>query len=325
MFWRQYKVLLVCVNFFVPVFSLAQNYPSRPIKFIVPYSPGGAIDTTARAVAQKMSSLLSQSFVVENHPGGNTIIGTELTIKSPPDGYTFLVTSSSPIVANPHLYSKLTYDSLKDLVPVSLICLLPQAFVINKDLGFNSIKEFISFAKANPTKLSYGSMGSGSSGHLNTENFKQIADIQMTHVPYKGSTPAVTDLAGGQISAMVVTMSAVDGFLRSGKLKALLIGSGQRSVLFTDVPTATEAGYPTFTASDWIGILAPSLTPKSTIDQFNDAFQKVANQPDFREEWILKKGLEPASTKTPQDFEKFIRADYVQTGKLVRLTGAKLD
>lgn len=196
MFRKKFKVIAL-LFIFVPIFSIAQNYPSRPIKLIVPYSPGGAIDTTARAVAQKMSSLLSQSFVVENHPGGNAIIGTELTIKSPPDGYTFLVTSSSPIVANPHLYSKLTCDSLKDLAPVSLICLLPQAFVINKDLGFNSIKEFVSFATANPTKLSYGSMGSGSIGHLNTENFKQIADIQMTHVPYKGSMPAVTDLAGG--------------------------------------------------------------------------------------------------------------------------------
>ncbi len=139
MFGRKFKVVAL-LFIFVPIFSIVQNYPSRPIKFIVPYSPGGAIDTTAPAVAQKTSSLLSQSFVVENYSGGNTIIGTELTIKSPPDGYTFLVTSSSPMLANPHLYSKLTYDWLKDLAPVSLICLLPQAFVIIKDFGFNSIR-----------------------------------------------------------------------------------------------------------------------------------------------------------------------------------------
>jgi tripartite-type tricarboxylate transporter receptor subunit TctC len=303
----------------------AQVYPNRSIKFIVPYASGGAIDTTARAVAQKMGDALGQAIVVDNRPGGNTVIGTEATIKSPADGYTFLFTSSSPIVANPHLYSKLNYSVQKDLVPVAMVCIFPQAVVVNKELGVNTLTEFVALAKAKPSALSYGSMGSGSSGHLNAENFKQLADIQMTHVPYKGSAPAVTDLAGGQISTMVVTMSSVDGFLRSGKLKALAIASTYRSVLFPEVPTTAEAGYPNFLARDWIGIFAPASTPKALIDQFNGAFQKIAAQPDFRDEWILKKGLEPAAAKTPEDFAKFIRVDYEQTGNLVKLTGAKLD
>ena len=303
----------------------AQVYPNRSIKFIVPYASGGAIDTTARAVAQKMGDALGQAIVVDNRPGGNTVIGTEATIKSPADGYTFLFTSSSPIVANPHLYSKLNYSVQKDLLPVAMVCIFPQAVVVNKELGVNTLTEFVALAKAKPSALSYGSMGSGSSGHLNAENFKQLADIQMTHVPYKGSAPAVTDLAGGQISTMVVTMSSVDGFLRSGKLKALAIASTHRSVLFPEVPTTAEAGYPNFLARDWIGIFAPASTPKALIDQFNSAFQKIAAQPDFRDEWILKKGLEPAAAKTPEDFAKFIRVDYEQTGNLVKLTGAKLD
>jgi tripartite-type tricarboxylate transporter receptor subunit TctC len=319
------KLAALLMTSVIAVSAAAQGYPNRPIKFIVPYAAGGAIDTTARAVAQRMGDAMGQPVIVDNRPGGNTVIGTELTVKSPADGYTFLFTSSSPIVANPHLYSKMSYDGKKDLAPVAMVCILPQAIVVNKDLGVNTIKEFVALAKSKPTSLSYGSMGSGSSGHLNAENLKQLTDIDMTHVPYKGSAPAETDLAGGQISAMVVTMSAVDGFLRSGKLKALAIASGQRSVLFPDVPTTAEAGYPNFIATDWIGIFAPAATPKPVIDQFNAAFQKVAALPDFREEWILKKGLEPAAARTPQDFAKFIRVDYEQTGKLVRMTGAKLD
>ncbi|MES2414757.1 MAG: tripartite tricarboxylate transporter substrate binding protein [Pseudomonadota bacterium] len=319
------KIATLLITSVVAVSAAAQAYPNRPIKFIVPYAAGGAIDTTARAVAQKMGDTMGQPIVVDNRPGGNTVIGTEATIKSPADGYTFLFTSSSPIVVNPHLYSKLSYDAQKDLAPVAMVCILPQAVVVNRDLGVNNLKEFVALAKSKPTALSYGSMGSGSSGHLNAENLKQLADFQMTHVPYKGSSPAVTDLAGGQISAMVVTMSAVDGFLRSGKLKALAIASGQRSVLFPDVPTTAEAGYPNFVATDWIGIFAPAATPKAVLEQFNAAFQKVAAQPDFRDEWVLKKGLEPASAKTPQDFARFIRTDYEQSGKLVRMTGAKLD
>lgn len=315
-------LLLLCSQVFG---AQAQGYPNRSIKFIVPYASGGAIDTTARAVAQKMGDVLRQSIVIDNRPGGNTVIGTEATTKSPADGYTFLFTSSSPIVANPHLYSKLTYNAQKDLLPVAMVCVFPQALVVNKELGVNTLNEFVALAKAKPTALSYGSMGSGSSGHLNAENFKQLADIQMTHVPYKGSAPAVTDLAGGQISTMVVTMSSVEGFLRSGKLKALAIASTQRSVIFPEVPTTAESGYPNFLARDWIGIFAPANTPKALIDQFNGAFQKVAAQTDFRDEWIIKKGLEPAAAKTPEDFAKFIRLDYEQTGNLVRLTGATLD
>lgn len=316
-------VLLLIALMSLP--AKAQVYPNRSIKFIVPYASGGAIDTTARAVAQKMGVALGQAIVVDNRPGGNTVIGTEATIKSPADGYTFLFTSSSPIVANPHLYSKLTYSVQKDLTPVAMVCIFPQAVVVNKELGVNTLSELVALAKAKPTALSYGSMGSGSSGHLNAENLKQLADIQMTHVPYKGSAPAVTDLAGGQISVMVVTMSSVDGFLRSGKLKSLAIASTHRSVLFPEVPTTAEAGYQNFLARDWIGIFAPAGTPKALIDQFNAAFQKIAAQSDFRDEWILKKGLEPAAAKTPEDFAKFISLDYEQTGNLVKLTGAKLD
>ncbi len=305
--------------------AAAQTWPSRPIKFIVPYAAGGAIDTTARAVAVRLGESLGQPVIVDNRPGGNATIGAEAVAKAPADGYTLFFTASSPIVANPHLYSKMNYDPRKDLVPIAMCCVLPQAVIVNKDLGVNSLKELVALAKAKPKSLNYGSMGSGSTGHLNAEAFSQIADIEMTHVPYKGSAPAVSDLAGGQISLMIVTMSAVDGFLRSGKLKALAVGSSHRSVLFPDVPTAAEAGYPKFIATEWMGLFAPAGTAKEVVGKIDAAFQKLVAQPDFREEWIIKKGLEPAPAKTPQDFARFIHDDYEQTGKLVRLTGAKLD
>lgn len=321
--------MLVRAGLLIPVLAavtaFAQTYPSRPIRFIVPVPAGGATDISARALAQRLAGPLGQPVIVENRPGAHAAIGAGVVAKSPPDGHTLLFTAASTIVINPFLYANLAYDPVRDFVPVAMCCSMAQGVIVNPAVGVNSLKELVALARAKPRALSYGSMGSGSTGHLYMELLKKLAGIDVLHVPYKGSSPALSDLVGGQISMMVISLGVVQGQIRSGKVRVLAIGSPQRSALFPEVPTSAEAGFADFQALEWLGLFAPAGTPRATVANLNAHVTRVLGSKAFREDWLDKEGLEPPASNTPEDFAAFIQAEMQRTRKLLQLTGAKAD
>ncbi|HEX9463759.1 MAG TPA: tripartite tricarboxylate transporter substrate binding protein [Alphaproteobacteria bacterium] len=305
--------------------AAAQTYPSRPIRFVVPIAPGGAVDYSARALAQKLTENLHQPVIVDNRPGGNSIIGAEFVAKAAPDGSTFLYTSSHTVVVVPLLYDKLPYDPIHDFVPVALCCSMAQAIVVNASLHVGSVKELVALARTEPGQLTYGSMGSGSSGHLNMEALKEQTGIDVRHVPYKGSSPAITDLVAGHISMMVVMLGVVRSHIETGDLKALAIGAPERSALFPDVPTAEEAGLHDYDASDWMGVFAPAGTPPEIIARMNKEVVRIATDPEFIEQRLRKNALEPPRITSPDKIREFIDGEREKRAHIVKLTGAKVD
>ena len=305
--------------------ATAQPYPTKPVKMVVPASAGGVLDMMTRALSQRLSESLGQPFVADIRPGANGIVGTDLVAKSPPDGYTLLFSPSAAFVNNPFLYSRLPYDAAKDFAPIAMCCLMAQALVVNPGLKVNSLKELVALAKNDPGKLTYGSIGSGSSSNLYMESLKRLAGIDLVHVPYKGSSPAVTDLLGGRVAAMVVTLGVVQGHLRAGKLKGLAVGSAKRSAVSPDVPTAAEAGLPGWDAEVWMGVFAAAGTPKDIVAKLNSEITRIVSSPQFNEEWLKKKGLEPPRRGSAEQFAEFVRADMQSSGKLIKAIGIKLD
>jgi len=303
----------------------AQNYPSKPIRVIVPFAAGGATDIQARAISRKLADSMGQPTVVENRPGAGGNIGAELVAKSAPDGYTLLFTVSTNIIINPFLYEKLSYDPVHDLAPVAMCCTFPQVLVVNSKLGVNSLAELIELARSKPHVLTYGSMGNGSSGHLNMEEFKRLAGVDIIHVPYKGAAPAVTDLVGGQISMMIVSYGVTQSHIRAGTLKVLAIGSAERSSVLPDIPTVSEAGLKGYEAPDWVGLFAPAATPRQVVARLNAEVVKITSSTAFQEEWLSKNGLEPPTVSTPEQFSSFVREELQRGGRLVKQTGAKAD
>jgi tripartite-type tricarboxylate transporter receptor subunit TctC len=292
---------------------------------VVPASAGGVLDMMTRALSQRLSDSLGQPFVADIRPGANGIVGTEFVAKSAPDGYTLLFSPSAAFVNNPYLYSRLPYDAAKDFAPIAMCCVMAQALVVHAGLKANSLKELIALAKSDPGKLTYGSIGSGSSSNLYMESLKRLAGIDIVHVPYKGSAPAVTDLLGGRVATMVVTLGVVQGHLRSGKLKALAVGSAKRSAVAPDVPTAAEAGLPGWDAEVWMGVFAPAGTPKEIVARLNSEIVKIVTSPQFNEQWLQKNGLEPPHPGTPEQFAEFIRRDMQSSGAVIKVIGVKID
>lgn len=318
-------VPFACAGLLVPVTALAQPFPSRPVKFIVPVAAGGATDISARALAQRLAGPLGQPLIVENRPGAHAAIGAEFVAKSPPDGHTLLFTAASTIIINPFLYANLPYDPRRDFVAVAMCCSMAQGVIVNPALGVKTLRELVALGRSKPGALSYGSMGSGSTGHLYMELLKHLAGIDALHVPYKGSSPAVTDLVGGQVSMMVVSLGVVQGQIRSGRLRVLAIGSAQRSALFPEVPTSAEAGFAGFQALDWMGLFAPAATPRETVASLNAHMTRVVGSRAFREEWLDKEGLDPPPSNAPEQFASFIQAEMQRTRQLLQVTGAKAD
>lgn len=307
-----------------PISSWGESYPMRPVHLIVPIAPGGAIDYSARVLAQKLSDELGQSVVVDNRPGGDSLIGADLVAKAPPDGYTLLYTSSHTLVVDPYLYAKLPFDPVKDFAPVALCCTMDQAIVVNASLHVDTLKDLIALARQKPGSLTYGSMGTGSSGHLNMEALERQAGIDLLHVPYRGSAPAITDLIAGHISAMVVMLGVVQPYIQDGRVKALAVGSPQRSALFPDVPTAAEAGLPGYDASDWMAIFAPAATQRDIVLRLNAAVTRAVTDPEFARQRLETRALTPKVV--PVDaLPAFLDAERKRWGALVRLTGAKVD
>ena len=303
--------------------SAQEKYPNRPVKIVLGFPPGQATDTVARAIAQKLGETTGQVFIVENRPGAAGIIGTDLVAKSTADGYTLVMGSSGVMAVNPGLYSKLPYDPVKDFAPITVAVTVPLFLVANPDFPPNTVKELVAYAKANPGKVNYASGGSGVTNHLAMELFKSVAGIDMVHVPYKGGPPALTDLIAGQVNVMFETGPGALPHVKSGKLKAIAVGGSKRSAAMPNLSTVAESGYPGFEAVAWIGISAPTGTPKEIITKLNSEIVKIVHLPDIKERFL---GLGAESVgNTPEEFAIYLKAEIAKWGKVVKDSGAKVD
>jgi tripartite-type tricarboxylate transporter receptor subunit TctC len=285
----------------------ADEYPARQIHLIVPFAAGGSADSTARVIANRVSEALGQAIVVENRGGGGSIIGTEFVKKSEPDGYTLLLGQSGPISINPAVYKNLPYDPVKDFVPICLTTTYPYVMVVNASLGVKTLKEFVALAKSKPGGLNYGTAGVGASNHLLTELFAGKAGIKMTHIPYRGTSLAVTDLLAGQVQVVFSDPISALQYVKSGALIALAVTSKDRSPVAPDLPTVVESGYPGFDVIAWHGIMAPSNTPPEIVTKLNAEIVKALNDPKTKA--LLEKQAIQVVGSSPQAFADFIRHD----------------
>ncbi|MFD4840506.1 Bug family tripartite tricarboxylate transporter substrate binding protein [Achromobacter sp. NPDC058515] len=299
-------------------------YPDKPIRIVVGFPPGQATDIIARIAAKKLQETLGQPVIVENKPGAAGIIGSELVAKAAPDGYTLLVGSSGTMAINPSLYSKLSYHPLKDFEPVSILSVVPLFLAVNPSVPAKTAADLMKLAQASPGKINYGSGGSGVTSHLTMELLKNEQKVDMTHVPYKGSPAAVTDLIGGQTSTMFDTGPALLPYMRSGKLRILAIASEKRNAAAPDVPTMEEAGLGHFVAPAWVGLAAPKGTPKETIDiLYKTLAGSWRDAPDVKDQ-LNALGAE-AAVMTPDEFSKYIQSEIDKWAIAVKLSGARVD
>jgi len=305
-----------------PVSVLAQAYPARPVRLMVGAPPGGGTDIVARMLGDKLGEAMKQSFVVENRPGASNTIAADLTAKSPPDGYTLLVATNTGQAIAPHLM-KLGFDVLKDLTPVALVMVVPNVLIVGSGVTAKDVRELVAQMKAKPDGFNYASSGSGSTQHLAGEAFKVAAGVQMTHIPYKGSSQAHVDLLSGQAQIMFDTTSSAIGQIKGGKLRALAVTSPQRSPELPDVPTMAEAGFPGLVMTTWYGVFAPAATPKDIVAKLHDEIMVALKSPDVQKR-ISGLAGEPGNLSIDQ-FATLQRADYDRFGKLIRDAGIKLE
>src|ERR1043166_450799 len=312
--------------FLVAIATLASparaEFPDRTIRIVVPFPPGGFNDTLGRIVAAKFSEDWRVPAVVENRPGGGTLIGTDSVAKAPADGYTLLVVAF-PFAVNPSLYAKLPYDTLKDFAPLILAGQTPNLLVVNNDVPVKSVQELIDAAKAKPGSLSYGSTGSGSSNHLSMELFRLMTNTSMIHVPYKGSAPMVTDLPGGRVQAAFDNAPNVLPQVKAGKLRALAITSATRSAMVPDIPTVAESGVPGYEVGVWFGIVAPAATPGDVLAKLNAELNRILAMPDVKQKFA-DQGVEPVGGP-PERFGEHIRAQIEKWGRVVKETDVKVE
>ena len=311
--------LLLCVS----LSGFAQPFPSKPVRLIVPFPPGGAVDYYARAVQGRLQETLGQPILIENRSGAGGMVGAELVVKAAPDGYTLLVGNIASLAMNVGLYSKMTYDPRKDLTPIIRTVAVNYVMAVHPSVPARSVKELIDYAKANPGKLSYGSAGSGSAPHLATELLKQRAGIDMLHVPFKGGGPMVADLLGGQIHIVIADQANLMPHVKAGKLRALAVGTLERSASYPDIPTIAESGFPGFEPRAWQGIAGPANLPAEIVRQLNAAFAKAMAFPEVQQR-LLDGGLDPI-TGTPEDFAAFIRSEIDKWAKVAKDVGARVD
>jgi tripartite-type tricarboxylate transporter receptor subunit TctC len=301
----------------------AQTYPTKPLRMVVPFPPGGTTDILGRVAAQKLSEALGQQVIVDNRPGAGGNIGTELVAKSPPDGYTLLTDPGSTLTINPSLFAKLPFDSLKDFAPVTILAAVPNLLVVHPSLPVRNVKELIALAKAKPGQLNYASSGAGQSTHLSMELFKSMARVSMVHVAYKGSSPAITDLLGGHVLLMFDNMPSALPHAKAGKLRGIAVSTARRSPVTPDVPTVAESGLPGFEVSVWFAVLAPAATPREIVERLNGILVKALQSPDVRER-LSSQGAEPIGD-TPADFTAVMKRDLVKWAKVVKDANIKLD
>jgi len=312
------SVLALAVGFAGP--AAAQDYPNRPIRFIVPYPPGGGTDVVARVLTEPLGIALGQPIIIDNRGGAAGNVGTDIAAKAPADGYNILFTLSSHTI-NPKLYGKLPFDVEKDFVGISMAAAIPQILVVNPSVPVHNVQELIALAKANPGKLNYASVGTGSPGHIAGELFKLKTGVDIVHVPYKGGGPAVVDTIGGQVQMLFVSLPAALQHVKAGKLRAIAVTSAKRSVAAPDIPTVAESGVPDFVVDSWYGALAPAKTPPAVIAKLNAAFVKVLDNPQVKER-LLAQGAE-AAPSTPAEFDKQIRDELQKWEFVIREANIK--
>jgi len=307
----------------LPAAAHAQGYPNKPIRLVVPYAPGGATDIIGRAAAAELSKTMGQQVIIENRPGAGGNLGAEQVARSAPDGYTLLVSPSSLHGITPFLYNKLTYDPNKDLAPIIVLGSFANVLVMNPSIKANSVSELVALIKASPGKFTYASSGSGSTIHLSGEMFKSMLNLDIAHVPYKGSSPALTDLMGGQVSIMFDNIPSAITFIRSGKLKALATTGPTRSSSLPELPTMIEAGFPGYISTAWFGIVAPAGTPKEIIARLNAEGQKAAKSPDFIKR-MNELGYDIVGG-SPEQMGAMIQEEVKRWGPVVKASGAQVD
>jgi len=305
----------------LPAGLLAQTYPSRPVRIIVPLVPGGNLDIVARAVGQRLGEGLGQQVIVENRPGASSLVGTQYVAKSAADGYTLLAMANT-FASVPSVIASPGYDPVKDFTGVTLTCKVAQVLVVTPALPVKSVKELIALAKARPGELSYGSSGNGSTGHFAAELFNQKAGLKMLHVPYKGNAQALIDIIAGQVMMMYDQVSTSHPHVKAGKLKALAVTSSTRSSLFPDLPTVDEAGVKGYEAITYNGLLAPAGTPREVLVRLQSEVAKAVAVPAMRTSF-LDRGVELAASSSPDEFTTYIRNDVAASAKLARNAGIK--
>jgi tripartite-type tricarboxylate transporter receptor subunit TctC len=317
------KIVLACLLAMLAFCAMAQSYPSKPVRVVIPYPPGSTPDIVGRSLSEKLQKALGQPFVVDNRTGAGGNIGTDAVAKATADGYTLLVAINGPVAVNKHLYKALPYDPDKDLQPISLLASAPQILVVKAELGIEDFKSFVQQARQNPGKWSYGSAGSGSASHLTMELLKSDARLYLVHIPYRGFPPALTDLLAGNIEAMFAIIPAVLPQVRAGKVKALAITALKRSTLAPDVPSVAELGYPQLESLAWIGLLAPAGTPKEVVARLSAETIRGMQQQETRE--ILGKQGFDVVASSPREFSRWISVESAKWAKVIHASGAAPD
>jgi tripartite-type tricarboxylate transporter receptor subunit TctC len=318
------RIALAALVAVLPLSVQAQAWPSKqPIKFVVPYPPGGASDVTARVLGAKLTESLGQTVIVENRPGANGILALEAVAKSAPDGYTILMANLGPNAINPGVYHKLPYDPIKDFTPITLTSVVPLVILVTPALPVKSMQELIALAKTKPDKLSFASAGNGSANHLAGEMIKGMAGIKMVHVPYKGDSPAVPDVASGTVSMMFPTVIAGMPHVKSGRMRAIAVTGAKRSSSLPDLPTVSEAGLSGFEAVSWGGVMGPAGLPPEIVNRLNSEIVRILKLPDVAEK-LSSLGAEIVGS-TPEAFATYLKAEIGKWGKVAHDNNIKLD
>jgi len=304
--------------------STGGAYPAKTVRMVVPYPPGGGLDTLVRALGVQLSQQWGQAVVVDNKPGAGTLVGAETVAKAAPDGYTLMVTTDATITINPHLYTKLPYDPVKDFVPVTQLVFLNQLLLANSNVPAANVKELVAFAKANPGKLNYASYGNGSQPHLAMEMLKGETGIEIVHVPYKGIPQAVPAAIANEVQLTFSGAASSMAHLKTGRLKALAIGGKTRLALLPDVPTFTEQGFPDIPSNAWFGLFAPAGTPPDIVAKLHADISRILKDTDFMQRQVIDKGYELVSSR-PDQFAAFLTADSSRNARAVKISGVKAD
>ena len=304
----------------MPDGALGQRYPNRPLRVLVPYAAGGSTDVLARMVGQKLTTTLGQPVVIDNRPGAGTLIATEIVARAAPDGYTLLM-ATPPLPVAPALFQKVPFDVERDFAAVTNIAATSNVLTVHPAVPAHTVKELVALAKSDPGKYTFGSSGIGGASHLATELFRSMAGIQLVHVPYKGGSVAVTDLLGGRLTLMFANLTTVQAHIKTGKVRALAIGTAQRSLIMPDLPTVAEAGVPGYEANNWNGVVVPAGTPRTTIERLQREIKAIVNAPDTRDK-LLAAAFEPIAD-TPAEFARYLASERIKWGRVVKEAGVK--
>jgi tripartite-type tricarboxylate transporter receptor subunit TctC len=318
------RVLVAALGALAGVAAYGQSYPAKPIRLIVGFPPGGSNDIVARSLAPKLSQVLGGQVIVDNRPGANATIGTELVAKAPPDGYTLTLGSASPLAITPFTFANIPYDTLRDFAPIGTVASTPEMIATHPSVPARNLKELVALAAREPGKLNFASSGSGGLPHLAIELFRKLGKVNVAHVPYKGAGPGVTDLMGGHVHAMIVDLPAFVPGIKSGKLRGIVVTADKRSPLLPDLATSAEQGMPGLIAVNWFAIMAPPKTPKAIVDKLHEGLAKSVAAPDLKQQFDAA-GVEPFLQPSPEAFAAFLRNELTKWEKLVKESGAKVD